>query len=79
MIQNFVRKTQKSLKLISFLASFQKFDYTDPLNFKSLLAEEELMVHLMFFRLSTIQNNLQREISLLVFYKTIVKKNLTGV
>ena len=79
MIQNFVRTTKKSVKLTSFSASFKKFDFTDPLNFKSLLDEEELMVHLIFFRSSTIQNNLQKEIWLLVSYKTIVKKNLTEV
>jgi hypothetical protein len=34
------KNSQKLLKTMKFGASFKKFDYTDPLNFKSLLSEE---------------------------------------
>jgi hypothetical protein len=44
-MQVLAKNTQKFLYSLKFSASFKKFDYTDPLNFKSLLSEEEIMVN----------------------------------
>jgi len=43
-MQVLAKNTQKFLYSLKFSASFKKFDYTDPLNFKSLLSEEEIMI-----------------------------------
>ena len=39
-MQVLAKNSQKFLKSLRFSASFKKFDYADPLNFKSLLSEE---------------------------------------
>jgi len=40
-------RTQSLLKLRQGFAAFKPYDYTDALNFKSLLSEDELMVALL--------------------------------
>jgi hypothetical protein len=44
MIKKVIGKSLTSLTTLRQFASFKKYDYTDALNFKSLLNEEELMV-----------------------------------
>jgi hypothetical protein len=44
MIKKVIGKSLTSLTALRQFASFKKYDYTDALNFKSLLNEEELMV-----------------------------------
>lgn len=59
-----------------YYASFKKYDYTDGLNFKSLLNEDELIVKMHPYRSSILLVNLHKLISLLASWKITERKNL---
>ena len=63
-----------TLKNSRYFASFKKYDYTDGLNFKSLLTEEEVMVTSKSFRSWITLNFLHKLISCPEFLRILDKK-----
>ena len=59
-------------------ASFAKFDYTDSLNFKSLLTEDELMVRIHPYRPQKQQDSSRKPTSSPESWRTIERRNSTG-
>lgn len=75
-MQVLAKTSRKIVNPMRFCASFKKFDYTDPLNFKSLLSEEEIMVNPTLCRSWIIRNFSRRPISCPGSSETSEKRSL---